>query len=82
MTLATHHTPIPFARSKTGLEHAFARLQSVYLRWGTARLNRALAAELSDKQLADAGLNQTALNGNVPVTLVPASVVAELMSMR
>jgi uncharacterized protein YjiS (DUF1127 family) len=82
MTLATPHTPIPFPRTETGLERVFASLWSVYLRWGTARLNRALAVELSDKQLADAGLNRAALNGNAPVTDVPASVVVELMSMR
>ena len=82
MTLATHHTPISFTRSEIRLERAFARLRSLYLRWSTARLNRALAVELTDKQLADAGLHRTDLNGNVPVTQVPASVMVELMSMR
>jgi uncharacterized protein YjiS (DUF1127 family) len=82
MTLPTHHTPTPFAPTETGLKRAFASLWSVHLRWGTARLNRALAVELSDKEINDVGLNRAALNGNAPVTEVPASVMVELMSMR
>lgn len=82
MTLATHHTPIPLTRSDTGLEHAFARLRSLYLRWGGARLNQVLAVELTDEQLADAGLDRAALKGNVPVIEVPVRVMVGLMSMR
>jgi uncharacterized protein YjiS (DUF1127 family) len=82
VTLATYHTPIPSDRSETGTEHAFARLRSLYLRWGTARLNRTLAAELTDEQLADAGLHRAALDGNVPFTQAPASVMVALMSLR
>jgi uncharacterized protein YjiS (DUF1127 family) len=82
MTLAAHHTPIPFTRNETGLECAFARLRSLYLRWSTARLNRPLAVELTDRQLADAGLDRAALNGNVSVTEIPVSVMMGLMSMR
>lgn len=78
MSLAIHHSPIPFARSEIGLERAFARLRSLYQRWGAARLNRALAAELTDEQLADSGLYRTTVTGRVPVIEVPASVMAEL----
>ena len=78
MTLATHPSPILFTRG----EIAFAKLRCMYRRWRAARQNRALAAALGDRQLADAGLNRVALNGNAPVAEVPASVVAVLMSLR
>src|SRR5262249_4993677 len=82
MILIARHTPIPSILSEAGLGHAIARLRSIYLRWDTARLNRAFAAELTDEQLADAGLHRAALSGNVPVIEVSASLIAELMSMR
>jgi uncharacterized protein YjiS (DUF1127 family) len=82
MTLATRHTPLPFARSGTGPDRAFARLRSLHPRWGAVRLSRALAVELTDEQLADAGLRRIALNGRVPAAEVPASVMVALMSMR
>lgn len=82
MTLMTHHNPIPFTRSETGSERAFARLRRLGRHWSTARRNRALAVERTDEQLADVGLHRAALTGNVAVLEVPAGLVVKLMSMR
>lgn len=82
MTLTTHHLPITFTVAEGGLGHAMARLLRLYPRWASARLNRALAAELTDEQLADAGLRRAALDGNIPAIEVSVSLMAGLMSMR